>query len=172
MFWEGSLRNKILVTMVAVVAFTLLGVGIFSILAMSNISNLFIQSNQASNEAVTEKALGTLTKNTKDQLLELASNKADIVDKMFQFFEDTVNIVADEAEYIYGHAERYSERPGRPPNILNDGRLSVQLLYASDTDPEDPEVREEMLLIGNISPLAIASTSMSPIYDVASQAGI
>ena len=151
MFWEGSLRKKIQVTMVAVVGVMLLGVGIFSVLAMSNISNLFIESNQATNEAASEKSLNTLTKSTKDQLLELASNKADIVDKMFQFFEDTVNIVADEAEYIYGHADRYSDRPGRLPSVRNDGRLSVQLLYAPDTDPDDPEVRKEMLLIGNIS---------------------
>ena len=57
---------------------------------------------------------------------------------------------ATAAETLYASAASYPPRDVSPPRMENDGKLTLQALYATGVDPEDDAIREEVRLLGNL----------------------
>ena len=87
---------------------------------------------------------------TRVRLQELADDKATIADRTFYEFQQAVNMIATSAAKLYSDSGSYTARPADPPDPQKDGELSLQVLYASDTDPSDPAIVREAGLLGNL----------------------
>ena len=171
---DRSLGKKIFRAMIALVIGLLLVAGIIFSLTMNKTSGTLASSNRNLRETAGEESSAYMTEQSKIRMMELAENKAEIADELFFEFERGVCVAASVAEQIYSHPEEYKPRPVPLPDPEKDGELTIQVLYSALTDPDDPEIREELALIGNVQDVLMAvnasQTNMASIY-VATESG-
>ena len=169
-----SLGRKILRAMIAAVIGMLLVAGIIFFLTMKKSSNALAASNRSLSETIGDKSSAYMTEQSQRRMMELAENKAEIADELFFEFERGVRVAASVAGQIYSHPEQYAPRPVPLPDPEKDGELTIQVLYSAKTDPSDPEIREELELIGNVQDVLMAvnasQENMASIY-VATESG-
>ncbi len=169
-----SLGRRILRAMIALVIGMLLVAGLIFALTMKKAADTLAESNHELSETIGDKSLAYMTEQSKSRMLELAKEKAKIADELFLEFERGVSVVAAVAEQIYNNPELYSPRSVPLPDADRDGELTIQVLYSADTDPTDPEVAEELELIGNIQDVLMSVNAsqkdMASIY-VATESG-
>ena len=174
MLKNRSLGRKILWAMVGLVIGMLVAAGCIFSLTMKNVSKTLTSSNQSLSETIGEKSYAYMTQQSQDRLLEIAKDKAEIADGVFSEFKRSVTAVASVAEKIYANPEIWPARPVELPDPKNKGRLTAQLLYSASVDPEDPEIAEEIGLIGNIQDVLVAvnknQVNMASVY-VATESG-
>jgi sigma-B regulation protein RsbU (phosphoserine phosphatase) len=165
---QGSLGSKILAAMVILVIVMLLAAGTIFALTIKNASDTISSSNEHLSETIGGESSAYMTEQSQNRLLELAQEKAEIADELFGDFKRGVEVVASVAESIYNNPSAYSDRPAPLPDPAKDGELSIQVLYSSRTDPEDPEVINELGLIGNVQDVLMAvnasQENMASIY--------
>ena len=135
-----TLGTKISRTMIAIVIGILLCVGTITFLSMRNLSDAMISSNREIGITSSRETQSAMTETTRNSLLELAKNKASVANQMFLNFQKAVSIAASAAEKIYADEDMYPKRMVARPAMENNGKLSVQVHYASDTDPDDPKI--------------------------------
>ena len=171
---KRSLGGKIFVAMIALVLGMLLAAGIIFAITARNVSSTLASSNRSLSETIGEQSLVYMDEQSQVRLAEIADDNAEIADGAFSEFERGVRVVAAVAERIYEHPELYSDRTVPLPDAKNDGKLTMQVLYSAATDPEDPEIREELGLIGNVQDVLLAvnasQDSMASCY-VATESG-
>ncbi len=169
-----SLGRKILYSMIILVIGMLLAYGIIFTLTMKNISDTLSGSNRKLTGTIGDKSSTYMSEQSMYRMKELAGEKADIADDIFTNFRRGVSIVASVAEEIYAHPDKFKARPAALPDPKNDGKLSIQVLYSSKTDPADPEIIRELGLIGNVQDTLMAVNDnlddMASIY-VATESG-
>ena len=158
-----SLRSKIALTILAVVIVLLVCAAAVLSITIQDFSDLFDSSNRKMGNTSSFMSSSFMGMLTQRHMKETAADKAEIVDGIFLDFEQSVRVAADAAEHIYANPELYSPRSVPPPRAENDGVLTVQVLYASDTDPEDPAVRDEASLLGNVQDTLLAVNKNSRV---------
>ncbi len=171
---KQSLGRQILRAMFFTVFGALLAAGIIFVITIKNMSGMVGESNTKLTDLTGKKSSASMAELTERRLLELATGKADIADGLFVDFERGVSEVAAVASLIYEDPEAYSARQVDLPDLEKDGELSVQVLYSKDTDPEDPEIIEELGLLGNVQDSLVAVNanmgSVASVY-VATESG-
>ena len=171
---KRSLGKKILWAIIAVVIGLLLVAGIIFFLTMKKASDNMAGSNRILSETIREQSSAYLTGESQLRMMELAENKAEIADALFFEFERGVCTAAAVAEQIYSHPEEYAARSVPLPDPERDGELTIQVLYSAQTDPEDPAIRKELGLIGNVQDVLMSvnasQENMASIY-VATESG-
>ena len=145
-----SLRRKISLTMIAVVGLALLCVGALSLLGTDRVASTLIRSNREMAQTSRLRSASSMTTLTESRMQELAQGKAELADRLFYEFEEAVCNAATAAEMLYADAASYPPREVALPRMENDGKLALQVLYATGVDPEDEEIREEVQLLGNL----------------------
>ncbi len=145
-----SLRGKIIRAIIAVVCLTLLCVGIISLIGANRITRTLSQSNEQMTQTSRTRSSSSMVVMTQTRLHELANSKAELADRMFYEFEEAVSNAATAAELLYANADSYSPRDVEPPHMENDGKLALQVLYATGVNPDDKEIKEEVRLLGNL----------------------
>ena len=160
--------------MTALVIGMLLVAGTIFTLTTKRASETLTAANQNLRETAGEKSSAYLTELSQRRMLELAGEKAGVADELFTEFERGVRIVALNAEQIYNNPELYSARTVPLPDADKDGELTIQVLYSANTDPDDPEIMEELSLIGNVQDVLMAvnasQDNIASIY-VATESG-
>ena len=150
------LRSKITFTIIIVVILSLLGIGAVFLINTNRVSKTLINSNKQMSQTSRSMSFESMEKLTRVRLQEVAEDKAELADRMFYEFERAVRMAASAAEKLYEDPESYPERDIAEPDPANDGTLTLQVLYASDTDPKDEEIVREVRLLGNLQELLYA----------------
>ena len=151
-----SLRRKISLTMIIVLGLTLLSVGALSLFNTERVSSTLIRSNRQMAQTSRVRSASSMTSLTEARLQELADGKAELADRLFYEFEEAVCNAATAAELLYADAASYPPREVAAPRMENDGKLTLQALYATGVDPDDGKIREEVLLLGNLQEMLYA----------------
>ena len=157
-----SLRGKIARTMVVVVGLTLLCVAVLSLFSARAITSTLGEANREMSQTSRSRSSSSMTALTQTRLLELADGKAELADRMFYEFEEAVSSAAVAAAQLYADAESYPPREVAPPRMENDGKLTLQVLFATGVDPEDEEIAKEVRLLGNLQELLYAVNFNNP----------
>ncbi len=147
---KNSLRSKISRLMIAMVVGTLLIAAIFTSLSMRSVSNALLQANDVMSETSSQISSESMKAATESGLLELVKDKAALVDEVFEDFLQAVSTAAEVAQCIYDHPADYKGRSVALPKAENNGKLTIQLLLAPGVSQNDPAIRREIQLIGNI----------------------
>ena len=150
------LRSKITFTVIIVVILSLLGIGAVFLINTNRVSKTLINSNKQMSQTSRSMSFESMEKLTRVRLQEVAEDKAELADRMFYEFERAVRMAASAAEKLYEDPESYPERDIAEPDPANDGTLTLQVLYASNTDPKDEEIVREVRLLGNLQELLYA----------------
>ena len=135
---------------IIVVVASLLCVGAVFFINSRRIARTVMDSNKEMSATSREMTSASMDELTRTRLQELADDKATIADRTFYEFQQAVNMIATSAGKLYADSGSYTGRPADLPDPQKDGELSVQTLYASDTDPADPAIVRETGLLGNL----------------------
>ena len=157
-----SLRGKIFLTMIAVVGLTLLCVGALFLFNTDRITTTLTESNQRMSQTSRSRSSSSMTEQIQIRLRELADGKAELADRMFYEFEEAVRNAAVAAELLYADAESYPPRDVPVPSMENDGKLALQVLYATGVDPADEAIQQEVRLLGNLQETLYAINHNDP----------
>ena len=156
MIKDRSLGKKILYAMIVLVVGLLLVAGTIYALSLRKVSSTLAASNHTLSETIGGQSSAYMTEQSKNRMLELAGEKAEIADEFFREFERGVMAAASVAGQIYDNPELYSPRSVPLPDPEKDGELTMQVLYSAQTDPADPKIAEELALIGNVQDVLMA----------------
>ena len=151
-----SLRSKITTTIIIVVTLSLLGMGAVFLINTEKVSKTLIDSNRQMSQTSRSRSSDSMDQMARIRLQELAEDKAELADRMFYEFEQAVSMAASATEKLYDDPEGFPEREIAQPDPANDGALTLQVLYATDTDPEDEDIVRERHLLGNLQELLYA----------------
>ncbi len=170
-----SLRAKIFIAIISVVVIMLICISAMFFIDMNKIANTLLDSNEEMSQTSNEMSSASMDQLSQVRLQELADSKANTADNVFSDYEQTVRILAASAEKLYADPDQYSGRSVPLPKLENDGVLSVQTLFAEDTDPQDEEIAKECELLGNLQDMLYVlndkNESIASIY-VATESGI
>ena len=156
MLKNRSLGKKILNAMLAIVIVMLLLSVLFFIFTMNNLSKLQAETNEELSEMAGQMSSEYMSREASRLLQDMAVEKARIADEVFSEFESAVCEVAYVAEQIYNNPQDYGPRSVPLPDASKDGELTMQVLYSAKTDPDDPAIKKELALIGNVQDTLMA----------------
>ena len=170
-----SLRYKMFIAIISVVVIMLICISAMFFYNMDKIAKMLLASNREMSQTSNEMSSSSMDELSQVRLQELADNKADIANNVFSEYEQAVRVLASSAERLYSDPEQYSPRELPLPEAKNDGKLSIQTLYAPGIDPDDEAIAEERRLLGNIQDMLYVlndkNESIASIY-VATESGI
>ena len=156
MLKNQSLGKKILYAMLAIVSIMLLLAVLFFMFTMNGLSRLQSETNEELSRTTGQMSSDYMSQEATRLLQDMAAEKATIADGVFSEFENAVCEVAYVAEAIYNHPENYGPRPVPLPDPSKNGELTMQVLYSANTDPDDPAIKKELALIGNVQDTLMA----------------
>jgi sigma-B regulation protein RsbU (phosphoserine phosphatase) len=156
MFKNLSLGKKILYAMLAIVSIMLMLAVLFFMFTMNGLSRLQAETNEELSRTTGQMSSEYMSQETMRLLQDMAVEKATIADGVFSEFESAVCEVAYVAEQIYNNPQDYGPRTVPLPDASKDGELTMQVLYSSKTDPDDPAIKKELALIGNVQDTLMA----------------
>ena len=147
------LRAKIALTIIIVVAVSLIGVGAVFLINTEKTTKTLLSSNKQMSLTSRSVSSSSMEEQTRRRLQELAENKAKLADRMFFEFERAVSTAASAVEKLYEDPDAYPERDVAVPDAANDGKLTLQVLFTTGVDPEDEAIAKEVRLLGNLQEL-------------------
>ncbi len=147
------LRVKITWTIVVIVVLALLGVGVVFLVSTNRFSKTLLGSNRQMSQTSRDMSSSSMEELSRLRLQELAEDKAELADRMFYEFERAVRMAASAAEKLYDDPDAYPERDVAVPDAANDGKLTLQVLFATGVDPENEAIAKEVRLLGNLQEL-------------------
>ena len=171
---KRPLSKKILMAMLSVVL--ILGVisGVVFYYAIHKVSDDVRQITNDMGATTSNVSSHYMSEEIQSSMLQLAIDKSNVADWIFNNFRRSIEIVASAASEIYSNPNNYLPRTIKAPNRNEDGELSLQLLYDSHVNPTDPAVRQEIGLIGNIGDVLLSvnetNESIASVY-VATETG-
>ncbi len=149
---KRSIRYKI-VTLVLLVSGLVLGtVCVSMLITMNTMRSNTVHISQTLGSTAAEDAKAALSKQAKQNISELAHNKADYIEQRFAVTETYVSQIADEMTRIYENQSDYSDRTVSEPSKANEGILSSQLMYSSNVKDWEG-VSGEVKKVANIQSL-------------------
>ena len=142
---------------------------------MIRLRSVIAESNRTLTKQTSDASSAATTAQITQRLLELAIDKAQLIDDAFFSFQARVQLLADFTTELYSNPAKYRDKPYAPPEKRNDGTLSVQMLYSARVNKASREIQEEAGLIANTAAVLYAANNRSSIMAsnyVATESGL
>ena len=132
----------------------LLVVAAFSIVIVwqfFQLGGLSEQVKSGQKEAITNTVKRTMDERLAQSLGETTQLEASNADGMFSDLASVVSMIADYTGKLYANPGAYSAREVPLPDASTDGRTTVQLLTEKGVNTADPNIAQQIGLVGNTS---------------------
>ncbi len=147
---KKSIRSKIFWMNVILV---LVAVGLFDSYITYRIheyTTLMEETNQEQNEIIMLTASESILNMTEDSFRAYVTAEAKLIDGEFWTMKHDLEMLAVEVQHLLSDDGAYSPEAILPPSAANAGKLTMQLLYSEDANPNSPVLQER---IGRVSEL-------------------
>jgi sigma-B regulation protein RsbU (phosphoserine phosphatase) len=146
---DRSIEFKISRALIGEVCISMLCLCIVFAVILVKMRGTLIESNREMGETTEKESSLSMTDLSREKIMDIAKCKADLADNEFIEFMNMVKILASEATYIYENESDFFQYDVPLPDMSNDGKLAVQLLYSASTDISDQMIASEVGLLGN-----------------------
>ena len=160
---QSKVFNLILCTVLLLTA-VFAGVAIYQNRTLAQLAAESSQRQQASIGEVTGQVMEAVAEQS---LLRSNQTDAAMANAMFDAAAQRVTLIADLATKLLAHPENYTPQPYAGPDPADDGQWTAKVIYAPDTDADDPVVAAKIGLLANLSETMISlcpSLGASTIY--------
>ena len=147
-------------TLLVVLSLTIVSITIA--VRMQMMQDELVDYNSKLGDKAGEVSSTTMEFEVSERMISIAEGQASIVDSNFGHFRSTVELIADNAKYLYEHEDEYARVPIEEPKAENDGKLVVHVTHSEKTDMEDPAVIDEMGLLGNAQDTLLSAHAGNP----------
>ncbi len=159
----GGIQQKIFNLVLIMILFVMAVYSVVIIYQGKQLTQLVTETNKKQRESITSITRETMNGVVSSTLSKSTQKEAEIADDMFQGVTNVVRMIADYAEKLLTDPDIYPAHDVQLPDPDGDGKISVQLLTEEGVDLDDPELREKLGLIGNISELMAALFANSEV---------
>ena len=159
---KRSLGTTVHISMISLVVITLVVVSATMIFRLYVIKDTLIANSGKLGERAGEISSTSMAAEVDARLNRIVNDQADIVDSNFGHFRSSVELLANEAVFLYENADEFGRFPVEEPKAENDGKLVVHVSHSEKTDMEDPAVIDELGLLGNESNTLIYTHAGNP----------
>ena len=122
----------------------------------SHLGKLMTETNAEQMESISEISRGTMNSVLNSTMSSSTKMQAYIADDLFSDVADKVRMLGDYAEKIFADPESYPFHEYAMPDADKEGETAIQLLFDEDAKLNDPDVREKLGLIANMSDMMIS----------------
>ncbi len=157
-----TMGKRILRSMIIIIALVMVVVIVMMTIGMYIIRGTMVENNSNLGKTAGERSSETMKEEITKRMSETANGNADIIDEKFSTFKKSVEMLAENAEYLYNHADDYGSVMVAPPQAKNEGKLSVHMTYNEKTDIDSPKVKKEAGLLGNGRSVLLSAHGMNP----------
>ncbi|MBQ7584028.1 MAG: SpoIIE family protein phosphatase [Lachnospiraceae bacterium] len=159
---KKSLGRTIKIAMISLVVVTVAIVLLSIVLRLHTVQSLLVDYNAKLGNSAAEISSTSMEEEVTERLMQIARSQADIVDSNFGHFRATVELLAQDATYLYEHAGDFGRIEIEEPKAENDGKLVVHITHSENTNMSDPAIKDEAGLLGNEQNTLISSHSGNP----------
>ena len=152
----GGIQQKIFNLVLVTVLLMMAAYTAVVIYQSGSLNRLLEETNEQQRQSISAISRGTMDSVLDASFTESTQMQAYIADSYFGEAEDVVRILADYAEHLYADPGAYGLRAVSLPDRSKNGEISAQLLTEEGVDLNDPRIRTELGLIGNMADLMIA----------------
>lgn len=149
-----KISHKVTGVLVAAVCCAVLFTGTVSIWSLFTMKNLSTETSMELGNTAADDAEASLEQQAKEQLQNIALEKAAYINEKFAAVEAYVHGIASLAERIYENPEEYPDRNIANP-IPGSHELAAQLLWSSRLEEPDTDRQKEVKKLGNIQDLLV-----------------
>ena len=152
----GGIQQKVFNLVVVTVLLMMAAYTAVVIHQSGSLTHLMEETNEQQRQSISAISRGTMDSVLDASFTESTQMQAYIADSYFGEAEDVVRMLADYAEHLYADPGAYGLRAVSLPDRSKDGEISAQLLTEEGVDLNDPRIRTELGLIGNMTDMMIA----------------
>ena len=152
----GGIQQKVFNLVLITVLLMMAAYTAVVIYQSGSLNRLLEETNEQQRQSISAISRGTMDSVLDASFAESTQMQAYIADSYFGEAEDVVRILADYAEHLYADPGAYGLRAVSLPDRSKNGEISAQLLTEEGVDLDDPRIRTELGLIGNMADLMIA----------------
>ena len=152
----GGIQQKVFNLVLVTVLLMMAAYTAVVIYQSGSLNRLLEETNEQQRQSISAISRGTMDSVLDASFTESTQMQAYIADSYFGEAEDVVRILADYAEHLYADPGAYGLRAVSLPDRSKNGEISAQLLTEEGVDLNDPRIRTELGLIGNMADLMIA----------------
>ena len=146
---KQNLKTRLLVGMlIIIVASSLITNAVVGIKMLST-HKYIVASDEKLAQTVKDTSTSYMQEEVTKNLLNTAMLNANEADSNFEQFKESVEMLRDDAEYLYLHQNEVGRVQVMPPNPANNGKLSLHITYSEEADPDSDAIKDEAGLLGN-----------------------
>ena len=156
---ENKLFNLILITVVLLTA----AYSAVSLYHSRMLADLAAESGRRQQESIQETSDMVMESVIDQSLGQSNLLEAYLADEMFHGLQTRVEMLGDYAGKLFADPAGAGREPFAAPDLKKDGKVTSQLILAEGVDGEDPDLKDRIGLIANMSDL------MSSLYGVSAE---
>ena len=164
-FWKfviGGIETKIF-NLVLVTLILILGAYIaVTVYSYGKLTEVVAETNTKQTEAIRKTSTETIHGIIYDGLAKENYMEASMASALFQEHMQAVSLLGDYAQRLYDDPDQFPRIMPPEPNAGEDGTVTAQLIMKEGMDKSDPELIDEMGLIGNLSDMLISMYKSFP----------
>jgi len=170
-----NLKIKLLIGMLIIIVANALITNAVIGIKMFRTYKYIVESDEKLGQTVADTSSTYMREEVNKNLLDTAQLNANEADSNFEQFKESVELLSADAQYLYAHQDEVGRVQIAPPNIANDGRLSLHITYSEKTDSTSAAIIDEAGLLGNegqtLLNIHAGNPSMAACY-LATESGI
>ena len=152
----GGIQQKVFNLVLITVLLMMAAYTAVVIYQSGSLNRLMEETNEQQRQSISDISRGTMDSVLDASFTESTQMQAYIADSYFGGAENVVRMLGDYAGHLFADPEAYGLRAVSLPDKARDGEISAQLLTEEGVDLNDPRIRAELGLIGNMTDMMTA----------------
>ena len=147
-----GVQRKIFLLTVGLVVTAIVSAAVVGLIRLKSLARLTIDSSREQNQLIMDRSTDSIVDLAKETMMRAVDLACTVVDTEFWIYDHDFSVLAAQVKDVFLHPENYGEKEVEPPKKENDGKLTLQLLMAEDTDPNDPVMNAMTGKLANLAP--------------------
>ena len=156
------MKKKIMRMMLIVSSLLLILFGVIALHMLGRVRNILTESSAKTSAEVEEYSDIAMRDQITGNLNATTLGCAYTLNEMLREFAATIQMIADSATDIYSNPNIYGRTYIKPLESSDIGKDMAQFVHAENVDTDDPAIRDELYMIGNLKGNLLAMYNQYP----------
>ena len=147
---KESLRVKVFRMNIMLIAAAVIIFAVLGIMQVGRFTDLMEETNREQNAVIMDTMSDSMEEMATESFQKYVLSEAQVLNGEFWTMRHDLEVLARQVQMVLEQPSAYSPVEVPLPSQADAGKLTLQLLYASDADRSDPELNKQILRIGGL----------------------